>query len=109
MIGHTMPAAGVAGIIKTALSLYHGILPPTLHCENPHELLSETRFRVLQQQETWQETGTQRVAGVNAFGFGGINAHVVLSSYQTEVVKPADKKALLPKVVTIAADTQAAL
>lgn len=109
MIGHTMPAAGVAGIIKAALSLYHGVLPPTLHCEKPHELLKETRFRVLQKLENWPEPGERRVAAVNAFGFGGINAHVVMSSFQTNVVKPDCKGAVLPKVVTIASDTQADL
>ncbi len=109
MIGHTMPAAGVAGVIKAALSLYHGVLPPTLHCENPHEILSETRFRVLQRQEDWKETSAQRIAAVNAFGFGGINAHVVMSAYQNEEATPSDRDAILPKVVTIAAETQAAL
>ncbi|MCB0228297.1 MAG: polyketide synthase, partial [Anaerolineae bacterium] len=39
MIGHTMPAAGVAGIIKAALALHHKVLPPTIHCENPNPKL----------------------------------------------------------------------
>ncbi len=106
MIGHTMPAAGVAGVIKAALSVYHGILPPTLHCETPHRLLGETRFRVVQKKEAWPQGDSQRVAAVNAFGFGGINAHVVLSRHQGRHGESVNKAVALPKVVTIAADSQ---
>ncbi|WP_432011359.1 beta-ketoacyl synthase N-terminal-like domain-containing protein [Streptomyces cucumeris] len=80
MIGHTMPAAGVAGLVKAALALHHGQLLPTLHCDDPHPALAATRFRTLDKAEPW-ETGPdtrRRRAAVNAFGFGGINAHVVL-------------------------------
>ncbi|MEU0373995.1 beta-ketoacyl synthase N-terminal-like domain-containing protein [Streptomyces sp. NPDC006283] len=82
MIGHTMPAAGIAGLIKAALALHHGILPPTLHCESPHPALARTRFRPIAVAESWRvenEQGVRRAA-VNAFGFGGINAHVVLEA-----------------------------
>ncbi|MET9085937.1 beta-ketoacyl synthase N-terminal-like domain-containing protein [Streptomyces sp. NPDC004237] len=80
MIGHTMPAAGVAGLVKAALALHHATLLPTLHCDDPHPALAATRFRTLDKAEPWQTTPEQPVrrAGVNAFGFGGINAHVVL-------------------------------
>ncbi|GGM51046.1 polyketide synthase [Longimycelium tulufanense] len=79
MIGHAMPAAGVAGLVKAALAVYHGTLLPTLHCDDPHPTLARTRFRPITRAEPW-ETDGQRVrrAGVNAFGFGGINAHVIL-------------------------------
>jgi acyl transferase domain-containing protein/phosphopantetheinyl transferase len=80
MIGHAMPAAGMAGLIKTALALYHGQLPPTLHCEDPLPLMQQTRFTPVQEARNWDESGLPRRAGVNAFGFGGINAHVVLES-----------------------------
>nr|WP_143765833.1 type I polyketide synthase [Catenulispora acidiphila] len=78
MIGHTMPAAGIASLVKAALAVHHGVLPPTLHCEDPHPDMKGTRFRTLAEAEDWPETGTPRRAGVNAFGFGGINAHVVV-------------------------------
>lgn len=78
MIGHTMPAAGIASLIKTALAIHHGVLPPTLHCEDPHPDLKATRFEPLAQARAWPEGEGPRRAGVNAFGFGGINAHVVL-------------------------------
>jgi len=81
MIGHAMPAAGIAGIIKTVLALYHGQLPPTLHCEEPVEALADTRFEPVKQLTDWQQSGLPRYAGVNAFGFGGINAHVVLEGW----------------------------
>ncbi|MEU2063971.1 beta-ketoacyl synthase N-terminal-like domain-containing protein [Streptomyces sp. NPDC013455] len=80
MIGHTMPAAGVAGLVKAALALHHRTLLPTLHCDDPHPGLAATRFSPLESARPW-ETGPRqplRRAAVNAFGFGGINAHVVL-------------------------------
>ncbi|MFE9621658.1 beta-ketoacyl synthase N-terminal-like domain-containing protein [Streptomyces sp. NPDC006527] len=80
MIGHTMPAAGVAGLVKAALAVHHGTLLPTLHCDDPHPALARTRFRTLGRAAPWETTSGQPVrrAAVNAFGFGGINAHVVL-------------------------------
>ncbi|WP_431047937.1 beta-ketoacyl synthase N-terminal-like domain-containing protein [Streptomyces sp. P1-3] len=85
MIGHTMPAAGIAGLIKAALALHHGVLPPTLHCEEPHPGLAGTRFAPLAEARPWAPptTGAPRRAAVNAFGFGGINAHVVLEQAAT--------------------------
>ncbi|WP_267897211.1 beta-ketoacyl synthase N-terminal-like domain-containing protein [Streptomyces albireticuli] len=76
MIGHTMPAAGAVGMVKAALAIHHGVLPPTLHCDAPHPALRATRFRPAPAARPW-EAGVRRAA-VNAFGFGGINAHVVL-------------------------------
>lgn len=80
MIGHTMPAAGVAGLVKAALAVHHRTLLPTLHCDDPHPALARTRFRTLDKAADWETTAGQPVrrAAVNAFGFGGINAHVVL-------------------------------
>ncbi|HEY2834221.1 MAG TPA: beta-ketoacyl synthase N-terminal-like domain-containing protein [Sporichthyaceae bacterium] len=77
MIGHTMPAAGVASLVKAALAVHHGVLLPTLHCDQPHPALAGTRFRTISAAAPWESDGPRR-AGVNAFGFGGINAHVVL-------------------------------
>ncbi|HEX4221901.1 MAG TPA: beta-ketoacyl synthase N-terminal-like domain-containing protein [Pseudonocardiaceae bacterium] len=77
MIGHTLPTAGVAGLVKVALALHHGVLPPTLHCADPHSALAATRFRVIGVAEEWTDDVPRRAA-VNAFGFGGVNAHVLL-------------------------------
>ena len=92
MIGHAMPAAGAAGLIKAALAIHHGVLLPTLHCEEPHALLAETRFRVIAREEPWEATA--RRAGVDAFGFGGINAHIVLEEHASS--KPRAPKAAAP-------------
>ncbi|MGW7537088.1 beta-ketoacyl synthase N-terminal-like domain-containing protein [Amycolatopsis sp. NPDC054798] len=78
MIGHTLPTAGVAGLVKVALALHHEVLPPTLHCTDPNPLLDKTRFRVLAEAEPWG--ALPRVAAVSAFGFGGVNAHVVVEA-----------------------------
>lgn len=77
MIGHTMAAAGIVSLIKTALAVSKGVLPPTLHCDAPHPSLAATRFAPIAQARDWEGPGPRRAA-VNAFGFGGINAHVVL-------------------------------
>jgi len=85
MIGHAMPAAGMAGLIKTALALYHRVLPPTLHAEKPHRLLepSVSPFALFPTARPWihAERASPRRAGVNAFGFAGINAHAVLEEH----------------------------
>ncbi|MFD7834650.1 beta-ketoacyl synthase N-terminal-like domain-containing protein [Streptomyces sp. NPDC059761] len=78
MVGHTMQASGMAGLIKAALAVYEGVLPPTLHLEEPHADLARTRMRPVTAAEPWERGPQPRRAGVNAFGFGGINAHAVL-------------------------------
>lgn len=79
MIGHTKAAAGVAGLIKAAMALDAGILPPTIGCVDPHELLTDPHagLRVLRNAEPWPRGAPLR-AGVTAMGFGGINTHAVL-------------------------------
>lgn len=78
MLGHTMQASGMAGLIKAALAVHEGVLPPTLHLEEPHPDLARTRMRPVTAALPWERGPAPRRAGVNAFGFGGINAHVVL-------------------------------
>ncbi|MGA4876267.1 beta-ketoacyl synthase N-terminal-like domain-containing protein [Streptomyces lydicamycinicus] len=78
MLGHTMQAAGIAGLIKAALAVHHRTLPPTLHLDEPHEGLARTRMRPVTEAEPWDAGRTPLRAAVNAFGFGGINAHAVL-------------------------------
>src|SRR5262249_60931862 len=90
--GHAMPAAGMAGLIKAALAAHHGLLPPTLHCEEPHEAVERTRFRPVAKAEEWR--AAERRAAGNAFGFGGINAHVVLCG--VAAARPAPPTAPLP-------------
>ena len=81
MIGHAMPAAGAAGLIKAVLAVHHGMAPPTLHCDEPDPGLEGTRFRTSSTALDWDVDPRVRVAAVNAFGFGGINTHVVLRAH----------------------------
>lgn len=82
-IGHTESAAGVAGLIKAALMVRHGEVLPNLHFDepNPDIPFGELNLRVATEVEPWPAVnGAPRVAGINSFGFGGTNAHAVLSS-----------------------------
>jgi acyl transferase domain-containing protein len=82
-VGHLEAAAGMAGLIKAALCLQHRQIPASLHFENPNPQIpfDDLRLRVAQRLEPWPETcGQPPRAGVNAFGFGGTNAHVVLEA-----------------------------
>ena len=82
-IGHSMPAAGMAGLIKTALSLHHRVLPPTRHADRPNPLLKGSGFELLASPRPWiqGDPRTPRRAGVDAFGFAGINGHAILREH----------------------------
>lgn len=78
--GHLDHAAGVAGLIKTVLSLKHKLLPPSLHFETPNPAIdfANSPFYVNATLSDWKARRFPRRAGVSAFGIGGTNAHVVL-------------------------------
>ncbi len=83
-ISHAIPASGAASLIKTSLALHHKVLPPML-CDTPHPALAleNTPFYINNEARPWVHDPRQpRRAGVNAFGFGGINAHVVLEEHR---------------------------
>jgi enediyne polyketide synthase len=88
-IGHTKAAAGVAGLIKAALAIHHQVLPPITGLREPRpELDGDAGLRALPLAEPWPETLPLR-AGVNSFGFGGINVHVTLEGRPTVKRKQA--------------------
>lgn len=89
-IGHTKCAAGLAGLIKASLAVYHGVKPPTLHLKQPNAYYNaETSpFAFYAESGLWNDKN--RYAGISAFGFGGTNFHTVIANHPT-----ADKNATL--------------
>ncbi|MEZ4741501.1 MAG: beta-ketoacyl synthase N-terminal-like domain-containing protein [Bdellovibrionota bacterium] len=81
IIGHTKAAAGIGALIKAILGVNQRVLPPTANCEYPHDVFHEKSNRLFPIRTAKQLNPNQCVyAGVSAMGFGGINAHVALSS-----------------------------
>src|SRR5437868_12824451 len=81
-LGHLETAAGVAGLLKAMLVLKHGQIPPSLHFEtpSPHIDFEKLKLRVPTVLEPFPDGPGERMAGVNSFGFGGANAHVILAA-----------------------------
>ena len=82
-IGHLEAGSGIAGLIKATLCIQHGAIPGNLHFEtpNPNIPFENLGLRVPRTLEPWSLNGTRtRIAGVNSFGFGGTNAHVILEN-----------------------------
>jgi phthiocerol/phenolphthiocerol synthesis type-I polyketide synthase E len=113
-MGHADVAAGVAGLIKAALAVESGLIPPTPHFEAPSPALSldKTPFVVSGSAATWSRQ-EERWAGVSSFGIGGTNVHVVLSSppaaYGRTPDTTAEVKPARPRIFPVSARTESAL
>ncbi len=88
-VGHLVAAAGVAGVIKTALALYNQKIPPSLNFESPNPEIDfdNSPFYVNTKLVDWKKNGNPRRAGVSSFGVGGTNAHIILEEASLESQK----------------------
>jgi len=107
-IGHLTHAAGIAGLIKTILSLKYKKLPPSLNCETLNPQLNNSPFYVVRELSEWKTDYIPRRAGVNAFAIGGSNAHVVLEE-APQFEEPVKKVKGVFHILAISAKTEKAL
>jgi acyl transferase domain-containing protein/acyl-CoA synthetase (AMP-forming)/AMP-acid ligase II/acyl carrier protein len=110
-IGHLEAAAGMAGLIKTALALQHREIPPSLNFTepNPHIPFDDLPLEVASAATPWPSNGGRAVAGVSSFGFGGTNAHVVLTEAPQVRATPADTATDRAELLPLSAKTPGAL
>lgn len=81
--GHSESAAGAAGLAKVLLSMQHNVLPPSINFAGPNRYIDfdAERLEVVEDPREWPEYSGKKIAGVSGFGFGGTNAHVVVSEF----------------------------
>ena len=93
-IGHLEAAAGIAGLTKAALMLKYGYIPPNLNLKNPSAQipLGKLNIEIPRTGREWPASAPRRLAGVNSFGFGGTNAHVVLAEPPDPISPPAGNR-----------------
>ncbi|WP_432757858.1 type I polyketide synthase [Saccharopolyspora erythraea] len=103
-LGHTQAAAGVAGVIKVVQAMRHGVLPRTLHAEQPssHVDWSAGAVELLTETRPWPVTGRPRRAAVSSFGVSGTNSHAVLEQAPGDeaVVEPEPVPGAVPWIVS---------
>lgn len=109
--GHTEGAAGIAGLIKASLALYHGSVPASLHFvqPNPNVPWAELPFRIPTVLTAWPAGDQPRVAGVNSFGISGTNAHAVLEEAPQSATPMASAPTRRCPLLPLSAKSPAAL
>ncbi|MFI2511136.1 amino acid adenylation domain-containing protein [Streptomyces sp. NPDC018972] len=101
-IGHLLNAAALPSLVKVVLALGHGRLPASLHHTPPSPAVERSGFALVTGETDWESDGPRR-AGVNAFGFGGTNAHAVLEEAPPAPVRTARRAADGPRLLTLSA------
>ncbi|MFF9637560.1 type I polyketide synthase [Streptomyces bacillaris] len=107
--GHLEAAAGVLGLVKAALAVHHGALPPSLHFRTPNPRIdfSAERLDVVTEAAAWPDG--PRFAGVSSFGYGGTNAHVALGEAPGSASAPAAPDAGRPVCLAVSGTSPNAL
>lgn len=107
-IGHLNAAAGIAGLIKTALALRNRSIPASIHLATPNPTLNleDSPFHLITQTTPWPEGKTPRRAGVSSFGIGGTNAHVILEEPPQRITAETGRP---ENVILLSARSDAAL
>jgi acyl transferase domain-containing protein len=115
-IGHLEAAAGMAGLLKVILALKHKTKPAGIHTEklNRYIDLDQSPFYVVREAQDWEPPSAaagsinhKRRAGISSFGFGGVNAHVILEEYEKIEIDPASSS--VDQIVTLSAKSETAL
>lgn len=111
-IGHLESASGVASIIKVALILKHKTIPPSLHFKKPNPRIDfkKLKLRVVNRLQPFPRASQPLLAGINSFGFGGANAHVILEASPPSLQKMSKAvRRRQPFILPISAHTLEAL